>query len=102
MSGYIIGSGSYLPERVVTNEELAGPGSPNGQPAWGGGNLGLDSERIFKSSGIRCRRWADSDVTTSSLAARALRVALDEAQVGTAEIDYLLLGTMTPDRLIPG
>ena len=89
MSAYIIGSGAYLPERVVTNKELAG-------------KLGLDSERIFKSSGIRCRRWADSKTTTSALAARALRLALDDAQVTTAEIDYLLLGTMTPDRFIPG
>src|SRR5438034_8508352 len=89
MSAYIIGSSAYLPERVVTNKELAG-------------KLGLDSERIFKSSGIRCRRWADSETTTSALAARALRLALDDAQVTTAEIDYLLLGTMTPDRFIPG
>lgn len=89
MKAYIVGSGALLPERVVANDELAV-------------RLGLDPERIFKSSGIRRRRWADPGTRTSALAAGALRLALDEAQLSAAEIDYLLLGTMTPDRFIPG
>ena len=86
---YITGSGSYLPGQVVTNEDLSE-------------RLGLDAERIFKSSGIRRRRWAGEETTTSSLALVALQRALADARLETSEVDYLLFGTMTPDRFIPG
>ena len=89
MSAFIIGSGMCLPEVVVTNEEIAP-------------QLGLQPEQIFKSSGIRRRRWVESNVTTSSLAADALRRALDDASLSPDSIDFLIFGTMTPDRLIPG
>jgi 3-oxoacyl-[acyl-carrier-protein] synthase III len=78
-----------VPEGTVTNEELAE-------------KLGLDAEQIYKSSGIRRRRWATPGTTTSSLAAAALRSALEDAQLKTEDVDYLLFGTMTPDRFIPG
>jgi 3-oxoacyl-[acyl-carrier-protein] synthase-3 len=86
---YVRGSGTALPERVVTNEELAG-------------QLGVEPEWIYKASGIRARRWADANRTTGSLAAEALRAALADASLEAAEVDYLLFGTMTPDRFIPG
>ena len=86
---YIIGSGTHLPARIVTNEELAD-------------KLGLGPERIFKSSGIRRRRWAADGDSTSSIAAIALEQALSDAALPANEIDYLLFGTMTPDRFIPG
>jgi 3-oxoacyl-[acyl-carrier-protein] synthase-3 len=86
---YIIGSGVHLPARIVTNEELAA-------------KLGLEGERIFKSSGIRRRRWAVDGDSTSSIAALALEQALADAALPANEIDYLLFGTMTPDRFIPG
>jgi 3-oxoacyl-[acyl-carrier-protein] synthase III len=89
LKAYITGSGMAVPEGVVSNEEIAG-------------RLGLEPEQIFKSSGIRRRRWAPPGMTTSSLAAAALRVALDDAQVAAEDVDYLLFGTMTPDRFIPG
>ena len=89
MSAFITGSASYLPEGVVTNEAIAA-------------RLGLDPEQIFKSSGIRRRCWAPSGTTTSSLATAALRVAIEDAALKIDQIDYLLFGTMTPDRLIPG
>lgn len=89
MKAFITGSGSYLPANIVDNEELAE-------------KLVLEAERIFKSSGIRSRRWAGRETTTSSLAARALKGALADAGLTPATVDYLLLGTMTPDRLIPG
>jgi 3-oxoacyl-[acyl-carrier-protein] synthase-3 len=85
----IKGSGTSLPPRIVTNEEIAA-------------KLGLEPEQIFKSSGIRQRRWADTGVTTSSLAAEALGLAIADAAILPGDIDYLLFGTMTPDRLIPG
>src|SRR6266849_4344426 len=86
---YIIGSGAHLPARIVTNEELAA-------------KLGLEPKRIFKSSGIRRRRWAGDGDSTSSIAALALEQALADAALRANEIDYLLFGTMTPDRFIPG
>jgi 3-oxoacyl-[acyl-carrier-protein] synthase-3 len=89
MKAFITGSGSYLPENVVENEDLVE-------------KLGLDAERMFKSSGIRSRRWAGRETTTSSLAARALRRALVDAKITPSDIEYLLFGTMTPDRFIPG
>jgi 3-oxoacyl-[acyl-carrier-protein] synthase-3 len=86
---YINGTGSALPERIVTNEELALV-------------LGMTPEQITKSSGIRRRHWADPETTTSMLGAVSLKLALEDAQVSTSEIDYLVFGTMTPDRFIPG
>ena len=79
----------YVPETVVSNEEIAE-------------RLGLTPEQIFKSSGIRRRRWAGAGVTTSSLAAQALQLALADAGLAATEVDYLIFGTMTPDRFIPG
>ena len=79
----------YAPEESVANEDLAGP-------------LGLEPEQIFKSSGIRRRRRAAPGTTTSSLAARALAFALEDAGLEPEDLDYLLFGTMTPDRFIPG
>lgn len=86
---FIIGSGMVVPDSIVSNEEIAG-------------RLGLEPETIFKSSGIRNRRWAAPGVTTSSLAVVALEKALQDANLPSAELDYLIFGTMTPDRFIPG
>lgn len=79
----------HVPERIVTNEELAE-------------RLGLEAAQIHKSSGISRRRWATQGTTTSSLAAAALERALEDARLTAADVDYLLFGTMTPDRFIPG
>ncbi|HEX8748623.1 MAG TPA: ketoacyl-ACP synthase III [Pyrinomonadaceae bacterium] len=89
MKAFVTGSGKFLPERIVSNEEIAE-------------RLGLSPEQIFKSSGIRRRRWAESGTTTSALAAEALRLALEDARLLAEDMDYLLFGTMTPDRFIPG
>jgi 3-oxoacyl-[acyl-carrier-protein] synthase-3 len=89
VSAFVCGSGVALPDRAVSNEELAEP-------------LGLDPEWIFKASGIRARRWAAPGETAGSLAARALRAALEDAALDAGGVDYLLFGTMTPDRFIPG
>ncbi|MDT4953506.1 MAG: 3-oxoacyl-[acyl-carrier-protein] synthase [Acidobacteriota bacterium] len=89
MKAYITGSGMFVPEQIISNEEIAG-------------RLGLEAEQIFKSSGIRRRRWANQGTTTSSLASRALEAALEDARLKPEDVDYLLFGTMTPDRFIPG
>jgi 3-oxoacyl-[acyl-carrier-protein] synthase-3 len=79
----------FVPEPTISNEEIAE-------------RLGLEAEQIFKSSGIRRRRWAAKGTTTSSLASRALHTALEDARLKPEDVDYLLFGTMTPDRFIPG
>lgn len=89
MNAIITGSGTCLPERIVTNEEIAP-------------RLGLDPEQIYKSCGIRRRRWVEPGTRTSDLGGAALRLALDDAGISSAQVDYLIFGTMTPDRLIPG
>jgi 3-oxoacyl-[acyl-carrier-protein] synthase-3 len=89
VKAYITGSGMFVPEQIISNEEIAE-------------RLGLEAEQIFKSSGIRRRRWAAEGTTTSSLASRALHTALEDARLKPEDIDYLLFGTMTPDRFIPG
>lgn len=89
MKAFITGSGMFVPERVVQNEEIAD-------------ELGVKPERIYKASGIRRRHWVANGTKTSALAARALRAALDDAKITPADVDFLLLGTMTPDRFIPG
>jgi 3-oxoacyl-[acyl-carrier-protein] synthase III len=89
VKAYITGSGLYAPEQSISNEEIAE-------------RLGLEPEQIFKSSGIRRRRWAPQGTTTSSLAARALEFALEDAGLKAEDVDYLIFGTMTPDRFIPG
>jgi 3-oxoacyl-[acyl-carrier-protein] synthase III len=89
VKAYITGSGTHVPEQSISNEEIAE-------------RLGLEAEQIFKSSGIRRRRWAEKGTATSSLAAEALRLALEDAKLKAEDVDYLLFGTMTPDRYIPG
>ena len=89
MTAFITGTGAAVPERVVTNEEIAGA-------------LGLNPAQILKSSGIQSRRWADEGATTSSLASAALTQAITDAGIQSEDVDYLILGTMTPDRFIPG
>ncbi len=86
---YIVGSGAFAPDRVVSNLEIAT-------------RLGLEPEEIFKFSGIRNRRWVSPGTRTSAIGAQSLRLALADANLQSDEIDYLIFGTMTPDRFIPG
>jgi 3-oxoacyl-[acyl-carrier-protein] synthase-3 len=89
MSCYIVGSGLALPERVVSNAELA--------PM-----LEVTPEWIEINSGIRERRWVEAQQSTSDLAARAVADALQSAQLNTEQIDYLIGCTMSPDYHTPG
>jgi len=89
MKAFVIGSGSYLPEQIVTNEDLSA-------------KLQISPEQILKSSGIRERRWVRTGTTTSELAAKALVNAVESSGIQLEDLDYLLFGTMTPDRFIPG
>jgi 3-oxoacyl-[acyl-carrier-protein] synthase-3 len=81
----ILGTGSYLPERVVTNRELAEM-VPGADPDW-----------VARKTMIEARRFAAPGEATSDLAARAAVRALDRAGITAAEIDYLIVSTSTGD-----
>jgi len=84
----IAGTGGYLPERVLTNEELERLVDTSDQ--W-----------IRERTGIRRRHIAAEDETTCDMAERASRRALEAAGVEGGEIDLIVVGTTTPDRIYP-
>lgn len=84
----IIGTGGYAPERVLTNDDLAK--IVDTSDAW-----------ITERTGIKERRIARADETTSDMATEAARRALDMAGVRPEQIDILVLGTVTPDMQMP-
>ena len=84
----ILGTGSYLPRRVVGNEEIAQ-------------RTGADVEWIERKTQIKARRYAAEDEATSDLAARAGARALANAGLRAGEIDYLLVATSTGDSPQP-
>lgn len=83
----VLGSGSYVPAQVVTNEDLAA--------------LGCDSEWIVRRTGILQRRKAAEDEATSDLAYQAALVAMERAGVTADQIDLIIVATMTPDYPTP-
>src|SRR5204862_721563 len=84
----IIGCGGYLPERVVTNHELAE-------------KLATSDEWIRQRTGIGERRIAAAGELTSDLAVCAARRALQRAGLDGGELDLLVLATATPDHTFP-
>ncbi len=84
----LIGTGSALPARVVTNAELAA-------------RVDTSDEWIVERTGIRQRYVAAEDETTSSLAIAAARAALAAAAVEGSSIDLIVLATATPDQTFP-
>ncbi|GAA0223591.1 ketoacyl-ACP synthase III [Cryptosporangium japonicum] len=78
-------TGAYLPERVVTNEELA-----DRVP-------GVTADWIERKTAIRARRFAAPDEATSDLAAAAARQALARAELSPGQINYLIVSTSTGD-----
>lgn len=88
MGVQIIGSGSYVPEHIVTNADLRE-------------RYGFDPDWIEQRTGIFARRHAPRDQATSDLAVEAAKRAIDNAGVSAADIDLLVVGTFTPDHLCP-
>lgn len=88
MSLKILGTGSYLPPKIVTNADLAK-------------TLDTSDEWIFAHSGIHSRHLAGPDESTVTSAVRAGRAALEAAGVDAAEIDMLAVATCSPDYLLP-
>lgn len=87
----IIGTGSYLPPKRVTNHELAIQLARKG--------IETSDEWIVSRSGISARHYADPSVLTSDLAVEASRKALEAAGIDANEIDLIVLATSTPDHL---
>jgi 3-oxoacyl-[acyl-carrier-protein] synthase-3 len=84
----ITACGAYLPERVLTNDEL-------------GGMVDTSDEWIVARTGIRQRHIAAEGELTSDLALAAARQALDNAAVDAGDIDLIVLATATPDETFP-
>ncbi len=84
----LIGTGSALPRRVVTNAELAE-------------RVDTSDEWIIERTGIRQRHIAEPDETTATLATAAARAALADAGVDASTIGLIVLATATPDNTFP-
>jgi 3-oxoacyl-[acyl-carrier-protein] synthase-3 len=84
----ILATGSYLPKYEVTNEEIAE-------------RTGVTPEWIERKTQIMQRRYAAANEATSDLAAHAALAALDQAELGAEDIDYLIVSTSTPDSPQP-
>lgn len=85
---YLAGWGKYVPERVVTNDELSQ-------------TLDTSDEWIRARTGIRERRVARPDETTASMAILAGRAALAQAAIGPEALDCVFVATCTPDHPFP-
>ncbi len=84
----IVGTGSYLPRNVVTNDDLAQ-------------RMETSDEWIRSRTGIRQRHIAEAGETSSSLALEASTAAIASAGIAAQEIDLIILATSTPDYIFP-
>ena len=84
----ILGTGSYVPEKIMTNDDLARIVDTN-------------DEWITVRTGIKERRIADENEATSDLAFRAAEKAIEDAGIDKNEIDLVIVATMTPDYGTP-
>ena len=81
-------TGAYLPNKVLTNEDLAKM-------------VDTSDEWITQRSGIKERRIAADDQTTADMAIAAARQALENGEVGASDVDGIIVATTTPDRTFP-
>jgi 3-oxoacyl-[acyl-carrier-protein] synthase-3 len=84
----VAGCGSYLPERILTNAELAK-------------SVDTSDEWIVQRTGIRQRHVAADGEMTSDLALKAAQAALDAAKMPVSDLDLIVLATATPDETFP-
>jgi len=83
----IAGSGMSMGSKLMANADL--------------GKLGYDSDWIIQRTGIQSRHHATAGEATSDFAVRSAQKCLDEAQLSPADIDLIVVATMTPDHLCP-
>lgn len=84
----ILGTGSFLPARRVSNAELAA-------------RVDTTDEWIVERTGIRFRHIAGDDETTSTLATAAAKAAIESSGISADSIDLIVLATATPDQTFP-
>lgn len=85
----ISGTGMYVPDRVVTNDDLAAL-------------MDTTDEWIQQRTGIQERRWINPGQTPADLAVEASKAALDDAGLDADDIDCILLATLSPEHHFPG
>ncbi|TGB13354.1 ketoacyl-ACP synthase III [Streptomyces sp. MZ04] len=84
----ILGTGAYVPQRIVSNDEVGAP-------------AGVDDAWITRKTAIRERRWAELDEATSDLATAAAREAMKAAGITAEQLSVIAVATSTPDRPQP-
>src|SRR5436190_7125402 len=84
----IIGTGSYLPEKVLTNADLEKI-------------IDTSDDWIVERTGIKKRHVAENHETSSTMAYSASLKALDLAKINPEDLDLIIVGTCTPDRMFP-
>lgn len=85
---HIVGWGKYVPEKVVTNDDLAKI-------------MDTSDEWIKSRTGISQRRFAEKDETTASMAITAAQVALDRARIAPSAVDLIIVASLCPEHIFP-
>ena len=90
MNSKIVGVGHFVPENIVTNDDLTK-------------FIDTSDEWIQERTGIKERRWFNPDKdTVSNMATRASKLALERAGMQASEIEFIVFATITPDYFFPG
>lgn len=89
MYARVIGTGSYLPGKPISNDELAARG------------IDTSDEWIVSRTGIRSRHLAEAGMTSSELGLKAANKALEMAGVKAGDLDLIIVATSTPDFIFP-
>jgi len=87
----IIGMGHYVPENIITNDDLSKL-------------MDTSDSWIQERTGVKERRWIDpkSDDTTSTMAVKASKIAIDRSGLEKKDIDFIVFATLSPDMYFPG
>ena len=85
----IIGMGYSVPENIISNNDLSKI-------------MDTSDDWIQSRSGIKERRWATNDVSTSDLALEASRTAIKNSKINSSDIDMIIVGTLSSDYFFPG
>lgn len=84
----VAGTGRFLPERIVTNEDLTK-------------TLDTSDEWIVQRTGIKTRHYAEPGASNAKMGAEAARAALKDAKLSADDVDLILFATVTPDYRLP-
>ena len=93
MYSRILGTGSYLPPKRLSNADLAADLAQQG--------VETSDEWIVERTGIRARHFAAPEVACSDLAVEAARRAIEAAGIGADDLDLIIVATSTPDMVFP-